>query len=98
MGWQNIGPRDRRATGARLRAALFTACILPAMALGSGGQSVSEVAPTEAPSDSVGGPRFAVDALAVDLGELRKGEDGLARFTVTNTGDETLRILRVKPG
>lgn len=97
MGWPNIGPRDRRANGSRVLAAVFAACVLPGLALGSGPQP-GTVGATDAASEEAGGPRFEVDALSVDLGELRKGEDGLARFTVRNTGDETLRILRVKPG
>ena len=97
MGWPSIGPRDRRANVSRLRAAVVTAWILPGIALGSGPQA-GDVPATVPASVSVGGPRFEVDSLVCDLGELRKGEDGLARFAVTNSGDETLRILRVKPG
>ena len=97
MGWPNIVPPNRRANRARRCAAVCIAWILAGLALGTGPQ-VGTTAATATANESVGGPRFEVDAPTFDLGELRKGEDGLARFTVTNPGDETLRILRVKPG
>ena len=44
------------------------------------------------------GPRIEMGQLEVDLGELVKGETAEARFAIHNRGDETLRILRAKPG
>ena len=44
------------------------------------------------------GARIEMDQLEVDLGQLVKGESAEALFTIHNGGDETLRILRAKPG
>jgi hypothetical protein len=44
------------------------------------------------------GPRLEVDPMEIDLGAVDRGEDAEARFTLRNTGDQTLKILRAKPG
>lgn len=44
------------------------------------------------------GPRLEVDATEIDLGQIDKGADAKATFTLRNTGDQTLEILKAKPG
>jgi hypothetical protein len=44
------------------------------------------------------GPRLEVDPMEIDLGAVDRGEDAEARFTLRNTGDQTLEIIRAKPG
>jgi hypothetical protein len=44
------------------------------------------------------GPRIVVDEPDLDLGQLDKGVAAEAKFTLRNAGDETLKILRAKPG
>ena len=44
------------------------------------------------------GPRAVVEQTGVDLGEVVRGETVEAVFEISNAGDETLRILKVKPG
>jgi hypothetical protein len=44
------------------------------------------------------GPRIEVEQHTVDLGQIVRGETAEARFAFHNRGDETLRILRAKPG
>jgi hypothetical protein len=44
------------------------------------------------------GPRIEVDAAELDLGVLDKGVTAEAKFTLRNSGDETLKIIRAKPG
>ena len=43
-------------------------------------------------------PVVETAASEIDLGELVRGAAGEARFTLRNTGDETLRILGAEPG
>jgi hypothetical protein len=44
------------------------------------------------------GPILVVPAKEVDVGEVFRGEPAEARFELRNEGDETLHILRAKPG
>jgi hypothetical protein len=44
------------------------------------------------------GPRIEVDAAEIDLGALDKGVTAEAKFTLRNSGDQTLKIIRAKPG
>jgi hypothetical protein len=44
------------------------------------------------------GPRLEVDPMEIDLGPIDRGEDAEAKFTLRNTGDQTLEILKAKPG
>ncbi len=46
------------------------------------------------------GPVIEVDNAHINAGSIRKGERKIVRhmFKIKNTGDETLRISRVKPG
>ena len=44
------------------------------------------------------GPRIEVDATEIDLGVLDKGATAEATFTLRNGGDQTLKIIRAKPG
>jgi len=43
-------------------------------------------------------PRLEIEERIARLGEVAKGEVVEARFTLRNTGDATLLILRAKPG
>jgi hypothetical protein len=43
-------------------------------------------------------PVVETAASEIDLGELIRGAAAEARFTLRNTGDETLRILGAEPG
>jgi hypothetical protein len=54
------------------------------------GQEPAEKAPI--------GPRIEVDATEIDLGAISRGEKAEAKFTLRNTGDQTLKILKAKPG
>jgi hypothetical protein len=38
------------------------------------------------------GPRLIVDQEIIDFGEVKMGQPVTASFTLTNTGDETLRL------
>ena len=44
------------------------------------------------------GPKFFLKEQEVDLGDVKEGEIIEHTFTVRNQGDETLEIVRVKPG
>ena len=50
------------------------------------------------PTPAKQGARIEMGQVEVDLGQLVKGETAEARFAIHNRGDETLRILRAKPG
>lgn len=43
-------------------------------------------------------PSFEVDPATHDFGEVPEGAERTAQFTVTNTGDDPLRVLSVEPG
>jgi len=49
-------------------------------------------------SQETGGPKMAITERVFDFKEVRKGAVVSHSFTVFNHGDETLRILRVRPG
>jgi hypothetical protein len=44
------------------------------------------------------GPRIEVEVTEIDLGQIDRGADAEAKFTLRNTGDQTLQILKAKPG
>ena len=66
---------------------------LLALALGSAGAAARQ--PVTADQQ---GPRLRVDEKEVHLGTLIKGDRSVAEFVLHNDGNETLRILKVKPG
>ena len=71
----------------------FAAGALLALVLGPAGTAAQQPASAD-PS----GPRLRVDEMQVDLGTLIKGDRSVAEFALHNDGDETLRIVKVKPG
>lgn len=44
------------------------------------------------------GPRLEIEPREIDLGPIDRGADVEAKFTLRNTGDQTLEILKAKPG
>lgn len=68
--------------------------IMLALAAGAGAVWGQE----EPPSPAASPPRLQVDSDTIDLGDVSRGEDAQATFHLRNTGGETLKILRVKPG
>jgi hypothetical protein len=73
--------------GYRIAAA---ACLLAAA-----GHAMAQTEPT---AQAVTPPRLEVEAETIDLGEVIRGEVVVASFVIRNTGGETLRILKAKPG
>jgi hypothetical protein len=70
-------------------------CLLSGLLLcGAASPLLADEPEGKAPS----GPRIEVDATEIDLGVLDKGVVAEAKFTLRNTGDQTLKIIRAKPG
>ena len=51
-----------------------------------------------APAQEVLGPKMVLKEREFDCGEVKEGEVIEYTFSVLNQGDETLEIIRVKPG
>ena len=68
---------------------LFLAGIMPMVGLA--GMTQAETGPPAA-------PLLRIPAPVQDLGQLIRGESGLATFELANRGTAPLKILRVKPG
>ena len=68
---------------------LFLAGIMPLVGLG--GMTRAETGPPAA-------PLLKIPAPVQDLGQLIRGESGMATFELVNKGTAPLEILRVKPG
>ncbi len=43
-------------------------------------------------------PKLEIRTMQIDLGQIARGAPAEARFELRNTGDETLQVIRVKPG
>jgi hypothetical protein len=77
--------------------------LIAALAL-AGGPALAQAAESPPATPRAGepapaiGPRLEIDQTEIDLGKIYRGETSEARFALHNTGDETLRILRAKPG
>jgi len=65
----------------------------PAAAVEVAGVAVA--APNAGPES---GPRLVVPEREIDVGDVFRGDDAEARLELRNEGDETLHILRAKPG
>ena len=50
-----------------------------------------------APAAKPGG-KLEVESLTVDVGDVVRGQEAKATFTLKNVGTETLKILSAKPG
>lgn len=48
-------------------------------------------------ASAASGPRMVIEERRVDLGEVEQWDILTHTFTVSNTGDDTLRIERVSP-
>jgi hypothetical protein len=69
--------------------------LLIALALGTATLPVrAEESEAAVPS----GPRIEVEESEIDLGVISKGAPAEATFTLRNSGDQTLEIIRAKPG
>ncbi len=44
------------------------------------------------------GPKIVIEGIRHDFGEVKEGEVVTHTFRVLNQGNETLKIIRVKPG
>jgi hypothetical protein len=77
-------------------------CLLVAWMASTGGvtwgQKIAEASAGEPEKPAASGPRIEIAQREIDLGSLFRGESAEARFEIRNLGDETLRILRAKPG
>jgi hypothetical protein len=47
---------------------------------------------------AAGAPKIKFDAITLDLGNVKKGDDAVAEFVFKNEGDAPLKILAAKPG
>jgi hypothetical protein len=72
--------------------------ILPLLAVGLVQAGSAAVAQAPVEENAATGPRVEAETTLIDLGQLLRGETSEARFALHNRGDETLRILRAKPG
>ena len=54
--------------------------------------------PLAADGPPTGLPRLVIEASSIDLGIVAIGEPAVASFTLRNTGNAPLEILKVKPG
>jgi hypothetical protein len=43
-------------------------------------------------------PHIKFDSTVLNLGDVLRGQDAVAEFVYTNTGDAPLKILAAKPG
>jgi len=76
-------------------AVLLPVCVAASVAC------AGEPAPSEKLADAVpaeGGPRIAVDAMTINVGDVVRGQDLVGTFKYRNAGDAPLHILSAKPG
>jgi len=79
-----------RKISSGLFAYLFALLVLCGAALPVAAQEPEGAAPA--------GPHIEVEAAEIDLGVVDKGAPAEAKFTLRNSGDQMLQIIRVKPG
>ena len=60
--------------------------------------AIPTVAQSQPEGEVAAPPRMEVVNETVDLGNVVRGEVVVASFAIRNTGGETLRILKAKPG
>jgi hypothetical protein len=73
----------------------YSIFLLITLALGAATLSIRAAEP-EAAAPS--GPRIEAEAAEIDLGMIDRGAPAEAKFTLRNSGDQTLKIIRAKPG
>jgi hypothetical protein len=89
----------RRRQWARSVLPLLAACLAQATSAAvAQAPGSSATAPPSTEQQTTSGPRVETETTLIDLGQLARGETSEARFALHNRGDETLQILRVKPG
>jgi len=89
----------RRRQRARSILPFLAACLVQAGPAAVAQEPASSAtAPSPVEQQAASGPRLEAETTLIDLGELVRGEASVARFAIHNRGDETLRILRAKPG
>jgi hypothetical protein len=55
--------------------------------------------PTAAPAPPAGpAPHIKFESTVLNLGDVVRGQDAVAEFVYTNSGDAALKILSAKPG
>ena len=60
-------------------------------------QAAPSTAPTPAPAPGPA-PHLKFESRVLNLGDIVRGQDAVAEFVYTNTGDAPLKILAAKPG
>ena len=80
---------------ARIGQRIAAAAWLVAVALPGAGPTVAQSQPA---GEVAAPPRMEVENEVVELGNVVRGEVVVASFAIRNTGGETLRILKAKPG